>query len=67
MSAPIQLASTTGAHVRRASSASAATGPPRVVPNAEIVEAIDSSDEWIQQRSGHHERRCGRRRGDRRR
>ena len=24
----------------------------RVVPNAEVVEAIDSSDEWIQQRSG---------------
>jgi 3-oxoacyl-[acyl-carrier-protein] synthase-3 len=29
----------------------------RVVPNAEIVEAIDSSDEWIQQRSGIAERR----------
>ncbi len=29
----------------------------RVVPNAEIVEAIDSSDEWIQQRSGIIERR----------
>ena len=29
----------------------------RVVPNAEIVEAIDSSDEWIQQRSGIVERR----------
>ena len=26
--------------------------PERVVPNAEIVEAIDSSDEWIQERSG---------------
>ena len=26
--------------------------PVRVVPNAEIVDAIDSSDEWIQQRSG---------------
>src|SRR3954464_2512984 len=26
--------------------------PSRVVTNAEIVEAIDSSDEWIQQRSG---------------
>lgn len=26
--------------------------PARVVPNAEIIEAIDSSDEWIQQRSG---------------
>ncbi|HEY6934973.1 MAG TPA: beta-ketoacyl-ACP synthase III [Marmoricola sp.] len=29
----------------------------RVVPNSEIVEAIDSSDEWIQQRSGIIERR----------
>ncbi|MDQ6525446.1 beta-ketoacyl-ACP synthase III [Nocardioides sp. LHD-245] len=26
--------------------------PVRVVPNAEIVDAIDSSDEWVQQRSG---------------
>ena len=26
--------------------------PRRVVPNSEIVEAIDSSDEWIQERSG---------------
>jgi 3-oxoacyl-[acyl-carrier-protein] synthase-3 len=26
--------------------------PERVVPNSEIVDAIDSSDEWIQQRSG---------------
>jgi 3-oxoacyl-(acyl-carrier-protein) synthase III len=31
--------------------------PRRVVPNAEIVDAIDSSDEWIQQRSGIIERR----------
>jgi len=31
--------------------------PVRVVPNAEIVEAIDSSDEWIQQRSGIRSRR----------
>ena len=31
--------------------------PSRVVPNAEIVELIDSSDEWIQQRSGIIERR----------
>jgi 3-oxoacyl-[acyl-carrier-protein] synthase-3 len=29
----------------------------RVVPNAEIIDAIDSSDEWIQQRSGIRERR----------
>lgn len=26
--------------------------PARVVPNSEIVDAIDSSDEWIQERSG---------------
>lgn len=26
--------------------------PERVVPNSELVEAIDSSDEWIQERSG---------------
>ena len=32
--------------------------PVRVVPNAEIVEAIDSSDEWIQQRSGIETRHC---------
>ena len=31
--------------------------PRRVVPNAEIVDLIDSSDEWIQQRSGIKERR----------
>jgi 3-oxoacyl-[acyl-carrier-protein] synthase III len=31
--------------------------PTRIVPNAELVEAIDSSDEWIQQRSGIRERR----------
>jgi len=31
--------------------------PERVVPNAELVEAIDSSDEWIQQRTGIRERR----------
>ena len=31
--------------------------PSRVVPNSEIVDAIDSSDEWIQQRSGIIERR----------
>lgn len=29
----------------------------RLVPNAEIVDAIDSSDEWIQQRSGIRTRR----------
>ncbi|WP_435746599.1 beta-ketoacyl-ACP synthase III [Nocardioides sp. SYSU DS0663] len=31
--------------------------PARVVANAELVEAIDSSDEWIQQRTGIRERR----------
>jgi 3-oxoacyl-[acyl-carrier-protein] synthase III len=31
--------------------------PSRVIPNAEIIEAIDSSDEWIQQRSGIKQRR----------
>ncbi len=31
--------------------------PSTVVPNAELVEAIDSSDEWIQQRTGIKERR----------
>ncbi|MFC5730480.1 MULTISPECIES: beta-ketoacyl-ACP synthase III [Nocardioides] len=31
--------------------------PARVVPNSEIVDAIDSSDEWIQQRSGIRTRR----------
>jgi 3-oxoacyl-[acyl-carrier-protein] synthase-3 len=31
--------------------------PSRVVPNAEVVDAIDSSDEWIQQRSGIRQRR----------
>jgi 3-oxoacyl-[acyl-carrier-protein] synthase-3 len=31
--------------------------PARVIPNADIVDAIDSSDEWIQQRSGIKQRR----------
>lgn len=31
--------------------------PRRIVPNSEIVAAIDSSDEWIQQRSGIRQRR----------
>ena len=31
--------------------------PQRVVPNSEVVDAIDSSDEWIQQRSGIKQRR----------
>ena len=35
--------------------------PSRIVPNADIVEAIDSSDEWIQQRSGIKQRPLGHR------
>ena len=31
--------------------------PSRVIPNADLVEAIESSDEWIQQRSGIKTRR----------
>ena len=31
--------------------------PSRIVPNADVVAAIDSSDEWIQQRSGIKQRR----------
>jgi 3-oxoacyl-[acyl-carrier-protein] synthase III len=31
--------------------------PSRIVPNSEVIAAIDSSDEWIQQRSGIKQRR----------
>ncbi|QBR91582.1 beta-ketoacyl-ACP synthase III [Nocardioides euryhalodurans] len=31
--------------------------PSRVIPNSEVVDAIESSDEWIQQRSGIKQRR----------
>jgi len=31
--------------------------PPRVVPNSELAQMFDTSDEWIQQRSGIKERR----------
>jgi 3-oxoacyl-[acyl-carrier-protein] synthase III len=31
--------------------------PSRVIPNSDLVDAIDSTDEWIQQRSGIKERR----------
>jgi 3-oxoacyl-[acyl-carrier-protein] synthase-3 len=31
--------------------------PSRIIPNSEVVDAIDSSDEWIQQRSGIKQRR----------
>ena len=53
------------AAARRHPRASAPTAPSRVVPNAEIVEAIDSSDEWIQQRSGIKQRRWADARRDR--
>ena len=43
--------STTGAAHTRISGIGAYR-PRRLVPNSEIVEAIDSSDEWIQERSG---------------
>ena len=52
----MKLATTTGAaHSRILGLGSYRPG--RVVPNAEIIDAIDSSDEWIQQRSGIRERR----------
>jgi 3-oxoacyl-[acyl-carrier-protein] synthase-3 len=31
--------------------------PERVVPNSEVIEKIDSSDEWIRQRTGIETRR----------
>ena len=34
--------------------------PARLVPNSEIVDRIDSSDEWIQQRTGIESRRFAR-------
>ena len=45
------IASTTGAAHTRISGIGAYR-PRRIVPNSEIVDAIDSSDEWIQERSG---------------
>ncbi|EAP99425.1 3-oxoacyl-(acyl carrier protein) synthase [Janibacter sp. HTCC2649] len=48
--APV-IASTTGAAHTRISGIGAYR-PRRIVPNSEIVDAIDSSDEWIQERSG---------------
>jgi len=50
------LASTTGAQ-HTAILGIGTYRPSRVIPNAEVVEAIDSSDEWIQQRSGIRQRR----------
>lgn len=45
------ITTTTGAAHTRISGVGAYR-PCRVVPNSEIVDAIDSSDEWIQERSG---------------
>ncbi|QCX27943.1 beta-ketoacyl-ACP synthase III [Nocardioides jishulii] len=50
------LATTTGAAASRILGLGSYR-PSRVVPNADIVGAIDSSDEWIQQRSGIRQRR----------
>ncbi|MGI8887401.1 MAG: beta-ketoacyl-ACP synthase III [Nocardioidaceae bacterium] len=56
MPAPVQLATVTGArHARILGMGS--YRPSRVVTNSEIVDQIDSSDEWIRQRSGIIERR----------
>ncbi|MBS2938589.1 ketoacyl-ACP synthase III [Nocardioides sp. J2M5] len=50
------IAATTGApHARILGMGS--YRPTRLVPNSEVVDAIDSSDEWIQQRSGIRTRR----------
>lgn len=48
---PVTLRTTTGAAHARLMSV-AAYRPERVVTNAEICERIDSSDEWIRERSG---------------
>jgi len=53
------LATTTGAQFARIMSV-ASYRPERVVTNAEICERIDSSDEWIRERSGIIERRWAR-------
>lgn len=53
------LAATTGAPFARLMSV-ASYRPERVVTNAEICERIDSSDEWIRERSGIIERRWAR-------
>lgn len=50
------LASSTGAQ-HAAILGIGAYRPSRVIPNADVVDAIDSSDEWIQQRSGIKQRR----------
>ncbi|HXH77553.1 beta-ketoacyl-ACP synthase III [Nocardioides sp.] len=51
-----QIASVTGAPHARVLGVGAYR-PERIVPNADVIEAIDSSDEWIQQRSGIKSRR----------
>lgn len=53
------LAATTGAPFARVMSV-ASYRPARIVTNAEICERIDSSDEWIRERSGIIERRWAR-------
>jgi len=53
------LATTTGAPFARIMSV-ASYRPERIVTNAEICERIDSSDEWIRERSGIIERRWAR-------
>jgi 3-oxoacyl-[acyl-carrier-protein] synthase-3 len=53
------LATTTGAQFARIMSV-ASYRPERIVTNAEICERIDSSDEWIRERSGIIERRWAR-------
>jgi 3-oxoacyl-[acyl-carrier-protein] synthase III len=55
MSKPVLATATGAAHARILGLGS--YRPERVVPNSEIVERIDSSDEWIQQRSGIKTRR----------
>jgi len=51
-----EIASITGAPHARVLGVGAYR-PERVVPNSDVVDAIDSSDEWIQQRSGIKSRR----------
>ncbi len=56
MSGPVELRSSQGAP-HAAILGLGAYRPSRVVPNSEIVGRIDSTDEWVQQRSGIKERR----------
>ncbi|MGL5809420.1 MAG: beta-ketoacyl-ACP synthase III [Nocardioides sp.] len=50
------LVSSTG-HAHTAILGLGAYRPSRIVPNSEVIDAIDSSDEWIRQRSGIKQRR----------